>query len=80
MLNGIEQPNIWHENTLTGNETYGGLFQDAPPLFDVVMMNPPFGGREGLSETEESDGQRRLLRIAKDCLVNVAQKLHCSAE
>ena len=30
-----------------GAETYGGLFQDAPALFDVVLMNPPFGGKEG---------------------------------
>ena len=46
-LNGIDRPNIWHGNTLTGNESYGGLFQDAPTLYDVVMMNPPFGGKEG---------------------------------
>ena len=47
VLHGIDQPNIWHGNTLTETETYGGLFQGAPPLFDVVLMNPPFGGREG---------------------------------
>jgi type I restriction enzyme M protein len=47
VLHGIDEPHIWHGNTLTGGETYGGLFQGAPPLFDVVLMNPPFGGREG---------------------------------
>lgn len=47
VLHGIDQPNIWHGNTLTRNETYGGLYEGAPELFDVVMMNPPFGGREG---------------------------------
>ena len=47
VLHGIDQPRIWHGNTLTGNEVYGGLFLDAPPLFDVVLMNPPFGGKEG---------------------------------
>ncbi len=47
MLHGIDEPHIWHGNTLTGAETYGGLFQDAPALFDVVLMNPPFGGKEG---------------------------------
>ena len=47
VLHGIDEPNIWHGNTLTGNETYGGLFQGAPQLFDVILMNPPFGGREG---------------------------------
>lgn len=47
VVHGIDQPNIWHGNTLTGNESYGGLFQGSPALFDVVLMNPPFGGREG---------------------------------
>ena len=28
-------------------ETNGGLFQGAPDLFDVILMNPPFGGKEG---------------------------------
>lgn len=47
VLHGVDQPNLWHGNTLTGNETYGGLFQDAPGLFDVILTNPPFGGKEG---------------------------------
>ena len=47
VLNGIDRPNLWHGNTLTGNESYGGLYQGAPALFDVVLMNPPFGGKEG---------------------------------
>ena len=47
VLNGIDEPHIWHGNTLTRKETYGGLFQDAPPLFDVILTNPPFGGKEG---------------------------------
>ena len=47
VLHGIDEPHIWHGNTLTGAETYGGLFHGAPPLYDVVMMNPPYGGREG---------------------------------
>ena len=47
VLHGIEEPCLWHGNTLTGSETYGGLFQDAPALFDVVLTNPPFGGKEG---------------------------------
>ena len=47
VLHGIDRPNIWHGNTLTDIESYGGLFQGAPDLFDVVLMNPPFGGREG---------------------------------
>ncbi len=47
VLHQIDQPHIWHGNTLTGQETYGGLFGDAPDKFDVVLMNPPFGGKEG---------------------------------
>jgi type I restriction enzyme M protein len=47
VLHGIDQPNVWHGNTLTDAEIYGGLFQEAPPLFDVVLTNPPFGGKEG---------------------------------
>jgi type I restriction enzyme M protein len=47
VLHGVDEPSLWHGNTLTGNETYGGLFRDAPALFDVVLTNPPFGGKEG---------------------------------
>lgn len=47
VLHGIDEPHLWHGNSLTGQETYGGLFQNAPSLFDIVLTNPPFGGREG---------------------------------
>jgi type I restriction enzyme M protein len=47
MLHGIDEPRIWHGNTLTRNEVYGGLYAGAPDLFQVVLMNPPFGGKEG---------------------------------
>ena len=47
VLHGIDEPHLWHGNTLNGGETYGGLFQSAPPLFDVILTNPPFGGKEG---------------------------------
>ncbi|HYH85693.1 MAG TPA: N-6 DNA methylase [Pyrinomonadaceae bacterium] len=46
VLHGIDHPHIWHGNTLTGRETYGGFFEGAPRLFDVVLTNPPFGGQE----------------------------------
>lgn len=46
-LHEIDEPHIWHGNTLTGHEVYGGLFAGAPALFDVVLTNPPFGGKEG---------------------------------
>ena len=47
VLHGIDKPNLWHGNTLTGMEIYGGLFEDAPPAFDVILTNQPFGGKEG---------------------------------
>ncbi len=47
VLHGCDEPHVWHGNTLTGAETYGGLFTDAPTLYDVILMNPPFGGKEG---------------------------------
>lgn len=47
VLHGIDYPRIWHGNTLTRNEEYGGLFNGGPEQFDVVLTNPPFGGKEG---------------------------------
>lgn len=47
VLHGIDTPHIWHGNTLTKNETYGGLWQGAPSEFDIILTNPPFGGKEG---------------------------------
>lgn len=47
ILHGIDAPQIWHGNTLTGAETYGGLYVGSPTLYDVALMNPPFGGKEG---------------------------------
>mgnify|MGYP005839970511 CR=1 FL=1 len=47
VLQEIDEPHIWHGNTLIGLEVYGGLFLNAPALFDVVLTNPPFGGKEG---------------------------------
>jgi type I restriction enzyme M protein len=46
ILHGIDQPNLWHGNTLTGQEFYGGLFQGAPDTFDLILTNPPFGADE----------------------------------
>lgn len=47
VLHGIDQPNLWHGNTLTKRTTYGALFENAPPVFNVILTNPPFGGKEG---------------------------------
>jgi type I restriction enzyme M protein len=47
LLHGIDEPHIWHGNTLSNQESYGELFKGAPAFFDYVLMNPPFGGKEG---------------------------------
>ena len=47
ILHGIDEPHIWHGNTLSGQETYAELFKGAPQFFNCLMMNPPFGGKEG---------------------------------
>jgi type I restriction enzyme M protein len=47
VLHGIDQPNLWHGNSLTRRATYGALFEKAPSQFDVILTNPPFGGKEG---------------------------------
>ena len=47
VLHGIDQPNLWHGNSLTRRATYAALFDNAPKTFDVVLTNPPFGGKEG---------------------------------
>jgi type I restriction enzyme M protein len=55
ILHGIDRPNIWHGNALTGDEVYGGLFQGAPTQFDVILTNPPFGGKESVSAQTNFD-------------------------
>lgn len=47
VLHGIDQPNLWHGNSLTRRATYAELFKHAPAQFDVILTNPPFGGKEG---------------------------------
>ena len=47
VLHGIDEPHIWHGNSLSDIATYAGLFAGAPKFFDYVLMNPPFGGKEG---------------------------------
>lgn len=47
VLHGIDQPNLWHGNSLTRRSTYGALFDKAPKQFDMILTNPPFGGKEG---------------------------------
>jgi type I restriction enzyme M protein len=47
ILHGVDEPHVWHGNTLTGQEVYADLYRGGPSFFDCVLMNPPFGGKEG---------------------------------
>jgi len=55
VLHGIDQPNLWHGNTLTKRTTYGALFENAPSTFQVILTNPPFGGKEGKDAQKNFD-------------------------
>lgn len=46
VLHDIDQPRIWHGNTLTNAVTYAELFKGAPSQFEYVLTNPPFGSKE----------------------------------
>lgn len=48
MLHGIDEPHLWHGNTLSRQTVYDGLYEGAPERFHVVLTNPPFGGKEGV--------------------------------
>jgi type I restriction enzyme M protein len=63
VLHGIDKPNLWHGNTLTGQETYGGLFEGAPQTFDVILTNPPFGGKEGKEAQTNFDYKTRSTQV-----------------
>ena len=47
ILQGVDQPDIWHGNTLTNVGSNSRFYANAPGTFDVILMNPPFGGKEG---------------------------------
>jgi type I restriction enzyme M protein len=63
VIHGIDRPHIWHGNTLTGQEVYGGLYQGAPETFDVILMNPPFGGKEGKEAQAQFTFKTRATQI-----------------
>ena len=55
VLHGIDEPHIWHGNALSGMEAGGELFRGAPQFYDCVLMNPPFGGKEGKEAQTQFD-------------------------
>ncbi len=48
VLHDIDAPRIWHGNTLSRTETDSSLFapEDHTRMHDVILTNPPFGGKE----------------------------------
>jgi type I restriction enzyme M protein len=55
ILHGIDDPHICHGNTLTGHTVYDGLFNHAPTAYEVILTNPPFGGKENTSSIKDAD-------------------------
>ena len=73
ILHGVDHPNIWHGNTLTNVGGNSRLYADAPSSFDVVLMNPPFGGKEGADANQRyayKTGSTQVLFLQEiiDCL------------
>jgi len=79
VLHGIDQPNLWHGNTLTKLTTYGALFESAPPVFNVILTNPPFGGKEGKDAQKNfsfETGSTQVLFL-QNILAELAPKGRC---
>ena len=79
VLHGIDEPHIWHGNSLSGVASYDGLFQGAPQFYDVVLMNPPFGGKEGKEAQtpyEYKTGATQVLFL-QNVLKSMKKGSHC---
>jgi type I restriction enzyme M protein len=56
VLHGIDQPEpLARQIRSRAATTYGGLFEQAPKQFDVILTNPPFGGKEGKDAQKNFD-------------------------
>jgi len=80
VLHGIDQPNLWHGNTLTRRATYDALFENAPATFDYILTNPPFGGKEGKDAQKNfafETGSTQVLFL-QDILGELAPKGSCA--
>lgn len=80
VLHGIDQPNLWHGNSLTRRATYGALFGKAPKQFDVVLANPPFGGKEGKDAQKNFAFETSATQVlfAQDILAELAPGGMCA--
>jgi type I restriction enzyme M protein len=63
VLHGIDLPHLWHGNTLTNEALYEGLWEGAPEQFDVILSNPPFGGKEGRDAQSDFAFQTKATQI-----------------
>jgi type I restriction enzyme M protein len=80
VLHGIDQPNLWHGNTLTKRATYSALFDKAPKFFDVILTNPPFGAKEGKDAQKNyayATGSTQVLFV-QDILGELASNGRCA--
>jgi len=80
VLHGIDQPNLWHGNSLTRRTTYGALFDQAPQTFDVILTNPPFGGKEGKDAQKNFAYETSATQVlfVQDILDELAPKGTCA--
>ncbi len=80
VLHGIDQPNLWHGNSLTRRATYAALFDPAPKTFDVILANPPFGGKEGKDAQKNFAYETSATQVlfVQDILAELAPKGTCA--
>ena len=80
VLHGIDQPNLWHGNSLTRRATYGALFEKAPKQFDVILTNPPFGGKEGKDAQKNFAFETSATQVlfVQDILAELAPDATCA--
>jgi type I restriction enzyme M protein len=80
VLHGIDQPNLWHGNSLTRRATYTGLFEQAPKQFDVILTNPPFGGKEGKDAQKNFPFETSATQVlfVQDILAELAPEGSCA--
>lgn len=80
VLHGIDQPNLWHGNSLTRRATYAALFDNAPKQFDVILTNPPFGGKEGKDAQKNFAYETSATQVlfVQDILAELAPKGTCA--
>ena len=80
VLHGIDQPNLWHGNSLTRRATYAALFDQAPKTFDVILTNPPFGGKEGTDAQKNFAFETSATQVlfVQDILAELAPQGTCA--